>query len=179
MDKPETSSEPNIGLSTSCGSLVVLGLGANLGDPARTLVRACDRLANESDIEVIARASLYQSAPVDAPGPHYTNTALLIRTSLSPLALLARTQAVENEFGRVRSVRNAPRTLDIDLVWHEHANLDDPRVTLPHPRMHERAFVLKPLAELLGEDFVMQGREIRDWLRDCAHQLCERVPGSR
>lgn len=157
------------------GALVLLGLGANLGDPASTLTQACEAIAQENGVEIIRAASLYQSAPVNAPGPHYVNTALLIRTQLAPLTLLKRMQAIEADFGRVRSVRNAPRTLDIDLLWHEHVNLDEPQLILPHPRLHERAFVLKPIAELLDETFVIRDKSVSHWLSLCEDQPCERI----
>ncbi|MFW8565482.1 2-amino-4-hydroxy-6-hydroxymethyldihydropteridine diphosphokinase [Orrella sp. 11846] len=163
---------------TNLDSLVLLGLGANLGDPAQTLVDAVKQIAQEAGITLIQSASLYQSAPVDAPGPHYVNTAVLIRTTLRPSELLQRTQAIEHAFGRQRSVRNAPRTLDIDLLWHEHLQSDATELILPHPRLHQRAFVLKPLIELLGPDFIVQQQTAQHWLSLCQDQVCEKIPST-
>lgn len=150
----------------------LLGLGANLGDAVTTLGLACERLADVPGIWVTDRASLYSSAPLDAPGPHYTNTALKIRTTLSPLALLDVLQSVERIFGRVRSFRNAPRTLDIDLLWYDDIEIEVPRLTLPHPRMHLRAFVLLPLVELVGDSFTLREQPVSHWLEACRDQVC-------
>lgn len=162
------------------GSFAVafLGLGANLGEPVRTLREACGEIASQSGITHLQSASLYSSAPVDAPGPHYTNTVVRIHTTLCPLNLLDRMQAIEKAFGRERSaldVRNAPRTLDIDLLWFDDLSINVPRLTLPHPRMHQRAFVLKPLAELAGEGFILLGCPLSHWLEECRDQACVAV----
>ncbi len=172
------SENPSGAESQDAGShsfaVAFLGLGANLEEPASTLKRACDDLASQSGVSDVQSASLYSSAPVDAPGPYYTNTVVRIHTTLSPLNLLDRLQSIETAFGRQRSldVRNAPRTLDIDLLWFDDVSIDVPRLTLPHPRMHLRAFVLMPLQELTGRRFMLRGRPVWQWLEDCRDQAC-------
>jgi len=98
------------------------------------------------------------SAPVDAQGPDFFNAVLKLRTTLTPEQVLERLLALELAHGRQRPYRNAPRTLDLDLLLHGDTVLDTPRLQLPHPRLHERAFVLRPLAELAGEGWVIPGR---------------------
>ena len=156
-------------------AIAFLGLGANLGEPATTLKQACREIASQSGIINVQSASLYSSAPVDAPGPHYTNTVVQLHTTLSPLNLLDRMQSIEKAFGRRRHAleqRNAPRTLDIDLLWFDDVSIEVPRLTLPHPRMHQRAFVLMPLQELAGSHFILLGRPLSQWLQDCRDQAC-------
>ena len=131
--------------------IAYLGLGANLGDAPATLAEAVRRLSQVDGVRVDAVSSLYRTAPVDAEGPDYTNAVARIVTSLAPMALLAETQRIEKELGRVRpaGVHNAPRTLDIDIeLYGEEAISEPPALLVPHPRMHERAFVLVPLTEL-------------------------------
>lgn len=160
-------------------ALAILGLGANLGiDPASTLRNAVDVLSHTPGVLETRGASLYGSAPVDAPGPHYTNTAVVLKTTLSPLLLLDKMQAIEQAFGRQRNLptmRNAPRTLDIDLLWYDGIAIQTPRLVLPHPRMHLRAFVLMPLQELLGADFAIRGDSVSEWLKGCTAQTCLRL----
>ena len=125
-----------------------VGLGANLGDAAATLRAAIDELAALPASELVQRSGLYRSAPVDAPGPDYLNAVVWLRTALAPHTLLANLQRIERSHGRVRGVPNAPRTLDLDLLLHGATRLESPELTLPHPRLHRRAFVLAPLAEI-------------------------------
>lgn len=128
-----------------------IGLGANLGDPRAALRAAMDALAAQPGIMVTKRSSLYGSAPVDAGGGDYVNAVVRIETQLEPLAVLACLQSIEQEAGRQRPFRNAPRTLDMDLLLYGQLALDGEVLTLPHPRMWQRAFVLRPLAELAPE----------------------------
>ena len=125
-----------------------VGLGANLGDAAAALRQAVQALAHTPGICLLRTSSLYRSAPVDAHGPDYLNAVAEIATTLSPHDLLAALQALEHAAGRERPYRNAPRTLDLDVLRHGDVTLDTPELTLPHPRMLERAFVLVPLAEI-------------------------------
>ena len=125
-----------------------VAIGANLGDAQATVRRAIDDLAALPSTRLVARSSLYRSAPFEAQGPDFINAVVELHTALGPLALLAELQRLEASAGRERSYRNAPRTLDLDLLLHGDIVLHDPVLTLPHPRMNERAFVLLPLAEI-------------------------------
>ena len=125
-----------------------VGLGANLGDAARAVAGAIEAIALLPATTVTARSSLYRSAPIDSSGPDYVNAVAQVRTALSAPALLAHLQRIELDAGRTRPWRNAPRTLDLDLLLYGSARVDSERLAVPHPRMHERAFVLLPLAEI-------------------------------
>ncbi|MDM0112988.1 2-amino-4-hydroxy-6-hydroxymethyldihydropteridine diphosphokinase [Variovorax sp. J22R133] len=125
-----------------------VAIGGNLGDARRTVEDAMAALAELPQSRVLANSSLYRTAPVDATGPDFINAVVAIETGLAPLDLLALLQALELRAGRERSYKNAPRTLDLDLLIHGNEVMDTPTLTLPHPRMHQRAFVLVPLAEI-------------------------------
>ena len=125
-----------------------VGLGANLGDAARAVTDAIDRIAQLPATFITARSSLYHSAPVGATGPDYTNAVVALQTTLNAPELLAQLQRIERDAGRIRPYQNAPRTLDLDLLLFGSASVASERLTLPHPRMLERAFVLLPLAEI-------------------------------
>jgi 2-amino-4-hydroxy-6-hydroxymethyldihydropteridine diphosphokinase len=125
-----------------------IGLGANLGDPMAALRQALDRLAELPHTEVLRASGLYGSTPVDSSGPDYVNAVACVRTRLTAPALLSALQAQENRAGRERPYRNAPRTLDLDVLLYGSARMAGPVLTVPHPRMTERAFVLMPLAEI-------------------------------
>jgi 2-amino-4-hydroxy-6-hydroxymethyldihydropteridine diphosphokinase len=134
-----------------------VGLGANLGDARTTLVAALTALGRLPDTTLLAASSVYRSAPIESTGPDYLNAVARLATRLAPTALLLELQRIEREHGRERPYRNAPRTLDLDLLLHGDACLATPTLTLPHPRLHERAFVLVPLAELAPR-LVIPGR---------------------
>lgn len=137
--------------------LVYVALGANLGDPIDTLLNAVDELrplALKSDIEL---SSFYRTKPIDAQGPDYINAVACFKTSLEPLALLHQLQAIEQRHGRIRGEKNAPRSLDLDLLLYGAERLNTPELCLPHPRMHMRAFVLRPLADLAPDMVLEQG----------------------
>ncbi|MGA0572470.1 2-amino-4-hydroxy-6-hydroxymethyldihydropteridine diphosphokinase [Variovorax sp. VNK109] len=125
-----------------------VALGANLGDAEDTVRRALRALDELPHTWLAAKSSLYRTAPVDATGPDFINAVAEIRTRLEPMELLAALQAIELAEGRERPWRNAPRTLDLDLLLYADQTLDTPVLTVPHPRMNERAFVLVPLAEV-------------------------------
>jgi 2-amino-4-hydroxy-6-hydroxymethyldihydropteridine diphosphokinase len=127
--------------------LAYLSLGANLGDRAATLRAAIEALRRLGDVTAVS--SLYETAPVGyRDQPDFLNAAVALRTDFAPDALLEATQAIEQEFGRQRSFPNAPRTLDIDLIYLDDLILTSPHLTIPHPRAVERAFVLIPLHEI-------------------------------
>jgi 2-amino-4-hydroxy-6-hydroxymethyldihydropteridine diphosphokinase len=130
---------------------VAISIGSNMGDRLGNLQGAVDAIADTPDVHVVAVSSVYETAPVDAPdgSPEFLNAILLVDTTLRPSTLLDRVQAVEDAFGREHpEQQNAPRTLDIDLVIVGDLRVDDEDLTLPHPRAHERAFVLVPWVEL-------------------------------
>ena len=137
-------------MSTVMKPTAWIGLGANLGDARAALALAVRDIGAMPATQVLRVSSLYGSAPVDASGPDYLNAVAEISTALSPLELLDALQAIELGAGRERPYRNAPRTLDLDIVRFADLTMTTERLTLPHPRWNERAFVLLPMAELLG-----------------------------
>lgn len=139
--------------------IVAIALGANLGDPLRALRQAQEEIGNLPFTRIVEKSSFYRTAPVDSSGPDYVNSVLLLETSLPARELLHRLQALETKYGRVRpvGVHNAPRTLDLDILTYGNVISSDPELTLPHPRMHERAFVLVPLCEI-APDFTIPGK---------------------
>jgi 2-amino-4-hydroxy-6-hydroxymethyldihydropteridine diphosphokinase len=125
-----------------------IGLGANLGNPVRAVRQAMRDIARIPGTQLAAQSSLYRSKPVDAGGPDFINAVVEVATTLSAPELLRELQRIEREAGRERPYRNAPRTLDLDLLLYGSGRIDSAELTLPHPRAHERAFVLVPLAEI-------------------------------
>jgi 2-amino-4-hydroxy-6-hydroxymethyldihydropteridine diphosphokinase len=128
--------------------LAYIGLGANLGDARGQVEAAAAALAAAPGVHLVARSSLYRTAPIDAGGADYVNAVAAVDTTLGPHDLLRALQRIEDHFGRERPYRNAPRTLDLDLLLYGDLQFSDPVLTVPHPRLHLRAFVLEPLAEL-------------------------------
>lgn len=153
-----------------------IGLGANLGDSVATLRGVLTELQASDGIKAVAASPFYRSAPVEATGPDFVNAVAALDTDLSPLALLDALQALENLHGRQRPYRNAPRTLDLDLLMYGDLALNQERLTLPHPRMHQRAFVLLPLRDL-APDMVVNGRPISAWIDEIRDQAIERMAG--
>ncbi|HEX7951889.1 MAG TPA: 2-amino-4-hydroxy-6-hydroxymethyldihydropteridine diphosphokinase [Burkholderiales bacterium] len=131
---------------------VFVGIGANLEDPVRQVKQAIGELGGIEQTRVLGVSSLYRSAPVGFAGqPDFINAVARLQTGLSPHELLDALHVIEQRHGRQRTVRNAPRTLDLDLLLFGTRVLDEENLTLPHPRMHERAFVLVPLAEIAAD----------------------------
>jgi 2-amino-4-hydroxy-6-hydroxymethyldihydropteridine diphosphokinase len=128
--------------------LAYVGVGANLDRPREQVEQGIDALSALPNTQLAAASSLYASAPVDAPGPEFVNAVVALQTSLDAAALLRALHAIEARFGRERSARNAPRTLDLDLLLYGALRSDTPDLMLPHPRLHQRAFVLRPLLEI-------------------------------
>jgi 2-amino-4-hydroxy-6-hydroxymethyldihydropteridine diphosphokinase len=129
------------------GSRAYIGLGSNLGDSLETLRAAAARLASLGN--VVEASPVYESDPIGFEAqPAFRNAVVAIETTLAPLHLLDALLAIEAEFKRERTVRWGPRTLDLDLIWFDGLELDSRRLTLPHPRAHEREFVLRPLADI-------------------------------
>jgi 2-amino-4-hydroxy-6-hydroxymethyldihydropteridine diphosphokinase len=130
---------------------VYVGVGANLGTPRETIAAALALLDQDSDVELVAVSTLQETDPVGyEEQPRFLNGVVQLGTELSPQALLARLLAIETRLGRVRGEgpRFGPRTIDLDLLLYGEETIDEPGLTLPHPRLHERRFVLEPLAEL-------------------------------
>jgi 2-amino-4-hydroxy-6-hydroxymethyldihydropteridine diphosphokinase len=148
--------------------MACVALGANLGDAVATVQRAIADLAALPASQFKCASSLYRSAPHEAQGPDFINAVVLLETQLDPLALLDALQSLELQSGRERPYHHAPRTLDLDLIFHGDTVLNTPRLTLPHPRWSERAFVLLPLAEVAPE------RVSPAWLEAVKDQPIER-----
>ncbi len=131
-------------------TLAYIGLGSNLDHPRRHVARAIAELARLPRSRVIGASPNYVSAPIGTSGgqPDYVNAVAVLRTRLSPRSLLARMHAIERRHRRTRVARNAPRTLDLDLLLFGRRRARQSGLALPHPRMHQRAFVLKPLRDL-------------------------------
>lgn len=125
-----------------------VALGANLGSAAHTVREALAALDRVPGVQLERSSSLYRTAPIDSSGPDYINAVAEVTTTLSAPSLLAVLQAIEHGAGRERPYRYAPRTLDLDLLLYGSARIDSPALTVPHPRMGKRAFVLVPLAEI-------------------------------
>jgi 2-amino-4-hydroxy-6-hydroxymethyldihydropteridine diphosphokinase len=128
-----------------------VALGANLGDAIGAIQEATQALAHTPGIGQVRASRLYRSAPVDASGPDFVNAVAELQTTLTAPDLLGALQGIETAAGRLRPYRHAPRTLDLDLLLYGSASVSSPRLTVPHPRMMQRAFVLRPLAELAPE----------------------------
>lgn len=130
---------------------VAIALGSNLGDCRSILENALDRLNELPGLLLQQRSHWYRTAPIGPPQPDYLNGCAVFQVQIEPHELLNLLLQVEREFGRVRSQHWGPRTLDLDLLWFDTLILDTPTLTLPHPRLRERAFVLVPLAEIAGD----------------------------
>ena len=162
---------------------VVLSVGSNLGDRLGTLQGCVQAIGALPDTDVLAISPVYQTAPVGGPAqPDYLNAVLIVATGLSPLGLLAATQRIEADFGRVRSPgaeRFGPRTLDIDIISFAGLRSDDAVLTLPHPRAHERAFVLAPWHDLDAAASLPGRGPVADLLAGLRHGDVRRQHGLR
>lgn len=128
-----------------------VALGANLGDAKAAVLAAIQSIAGLLGISLLAASSLYKTAPIDSSGDDYINAVVKISTTLPAYLLLSLLQKVEQDAGRERAYLNAPRTLDLDLLLYGGAEISSERLTVPHPRMRARAFVLHPLQEIAPE----------------------------
>ncbi len=148
-----------------------IGLGANLHDPIAQVEYAISELDCLPATRLVARSSLYATTPVGyVDQPDFVNAVAQIETLLAPRVLLAALLDIEQRHGRERSFRNAPRTLDLDLLLYGNAHFDEDHLTLPHPRMTERAFVLLPLTEIAPKIGIPGHGLAADWLASCADQ---------
>lgn len=157
-------------------TLAYVGIGSNLDDPKNHIRLAFDDLARIPGTDVVKRSSLYRSAPVGyADQPDFVNAVAEIETSLPASRLLAELKEIETRHGRRRSFRNAPRSLDLDILLYGELTMSLAHLTLPHPRMHERAFVLKPLYEVAPHASIPGVGAVKDCLEKTAEQIAERI----
>ena len=159
--------------------IALIGLGANLGDGARTLATALGELQMVPGCQLLQASSLYRSSPVDALGPDYWNAVATLHCALTPAQLLQKLQHIEHRHGRLRPAgrHNAPRTLDLDLLLFGAQTCASTTLTLPHPRMHQRAFVLAPLAEIWPDWVLPDGEPVQHAAQrlQLAGQVLQRV----
>ena len=159
--------------------LAYIGLGSNLSDKVAgqildsksQLEQALSSLYEHPQINILKLSNFYQT-PAIGPGqqPDYINGAAMLETDLSPLALLDLLQAIENQQGRVRTIRWGARTLDLDILLYDQLTEDSERLTIPHPRMHERGFVLAPMADIAADLCLPTGENISELLANCSMQ---------
>jgi 2-amino-4-hydroxy-6-hydroxymethyldihydropteridine diphosphokinase len=152
-----------------------VALGANLGDAKATLSHAVHALAELTRTQLLDTSPIYQTEAVDSEGPDYLNSVAKLSTELSPHELLAALQAIETTYGRERPYRNAPRTLDLDLLLYGGEHIATADLTVPHPRMHERAFVLAPLADIAPDVVVPGHGDVRTLLAAVHGQRIRRL----
>ena len=158
---------------------IFVGLGANLGDAVASVRAAMTQLGGLPETSLLAASALYRSTPFEATGPDYVNAVAELRSALEPADLLAQLHWLELRFGRLRPHRNAPRTLDLDLLFYGARQLAGSVLTVPHPRAHQRAFVLAPLAELAPDWRLPDGRTAAEALAALVAepaQLTTRIP---
>lgn len=153
-----------------------IALGSNLADPAQQVLRAFTALNQLPHSQLLARSSLYLTAPVGyADQPDFINAAAHISTALTPAQLLSAVLDIEHQFGRERTFQNAPRILDLDVLLYDDVQQHEAGLTLPHPRMHERAFVLMPLAEIAPDLIIPARGSISTWLQAAQNQDLHQV----
>lgn len=153
-----------------------VGIGANLGDARATVAAAGQALAALAQSRLVTLSSVYRSAPIDAAGPDFFNAVACLHTHLSPAALLAELQAIERAFGRQRPYRHAPRSLDLDLLLLGDEVVNSADLTVPHPHLHQRAFVLQPLLELNPALAAPGLGALARWLPATVGQPIQRLP---
>jgi len=157
-------------------TIAYVGLGANLGEPRRQLQDALQELKALPGTRLTAVSSLYRTAPIGyLAQPEFLNQVAEMDTGLAAGQLLDHLQRIEQKHGRERPFPNAPRTLDLDLLLYGDVVIATPRLSVPHPRMHERAFVLKPLAEIAPQAAIPGRGRVDALLAGCAGQLAERI----
>jgi 2-amino-4-hydroxy-6-hydroxymethyldihydropteridine diphosphokinase len=149
---------------------VFIGLGSNMDGPHDQLDRALRSLSTSADIELVAVSDRYQTPPIGPSQPDYINAVAQLRTSLPPEALLDKLQSIEQQQDRVRTLRWGPRTVDLDILLYDNMLCDTERLTIPHPRMAERAFVLLPLADINRDLPLPNGKTVGQLLANCSVQ---------
>lgn len=162
--------------SSKKNSLVYIALGSNLEDPFKQVQSAYEEIKKLPDTYLLKCSSLYKSAPLGLLNqPDYINAVAEINTTLTPLELLNKLLKIELHHGRVRTFRNAPRTLDLDILLYDNLRLNDNRLTIPHPRMTQRAFVLCPLMEIAPHCEIPGHGKISQLITACSDQKIERL----
>jgi 2-amino-4-hydroxy-6-hydroxymethyldihydropteridine diphosphokinase len=158
--------------------MAYIGLGSNMADPVAQVRQAREELARLPSSRLLAFSSLYRTAPVGKlDQPDFINAVALIETGLTPHDLLKALLEIEHRHGRVREHRNGPRTLDLDILMYDDLHSSDCHLTLPHPRMHQRAFVLHPLFEIAADCRIAGHGDVAELLRACSGQQLEREQG--
>ena len=156
--------------------IAFIGLGSNLEDPRSQLQLAFDELDGLPETRLVARSSLYRSAPLGYPDqPEFVNAVAEIATALTPQTLLQALLQIEHRHGRERTFRNAPRTLDLDVLLYDDTQLHEHGLTIPHPQMHLRAFVLQPLLEIAPDAGIPGMGRARQALQNCTNQMLEKL----
>ena len=156
--------------------IAFIGLGSNLEDPRSQLQLAFDELDGLPETRLVARSSLYRSAPLGYPDqPEFVNAVAEIATALTPQTLLQALLQIEHRHGRERTFRNAPRTLDLDMLLYDDTQLHEHGLTIPHPQMHLRAFVLQPLLEIAPDAGIPGMGRARQALQNCTNQMLEKL----
>jgi 2-amino-4-hydroxy-6-hydroxymethyldihydropteridine diphosphokinase len=157
----------------------VLAVGANLGDRLGTLQACVTAIGRLPDTDVVAISPIYETDPVGGPAqPDYLNAVLVVETGLPPADLLGAAHRIEADFGRVRAERFGPRTLDVDIISYAGCRSDDPALTLPHPRAHERAFVLAPWHDIDAQAELPGWGPVGDLIAGLDTSGVRRVPGA-
>lgn len=160
-----------------CRHIAYIALGSNLKQPVLQVRRAWEELEKLPSTQLLLRSALYRSEPLGRQDqPDFINAVVKIATGLAPHALLAALLAIEQRHGRVRESLNAPRTLDMDVLLYDDLQYNDALLTIPHPRMHLRAFVLQPLQEIAPDCVIPGHGRVADLLADCTGQRLQREP---
>ena len=158
-------------------ALAFIGLGGNIGDTKQLIKDAIVCLAQNPELRVLTRSCMYKSAPVNASGPDFINAVISLEPKLPPEDLLSICQHVEDSFGRERPYINAPRTLDLDVLAYDNISIQNDRLTIPHPRMIERSFVLLPLLEIAPDIDLPGFGKLTKYIPSVKHQRIEKVKG--
>ena len=149
------------------GNIVYIGIGSNLGDASENVTAAMDSLGRLPDTRLEKTSSLYRTTPIDADGDDYVNAVAMLSTGLSSGSLLDALLQIEQTFGRQRPYRNAPRTLDLDIIFYDDLVAETDALCIPHVEMHKRAFVLEPLHEIAPyKRHPVYGKTVREMLED-------------
>lgn len=165
--------------STTLGVLAYIGLGSNLSNPHQQILSAIGELSSTPGIHVVGQSSLYVSAPMGyTEQPDFINAVVALRTPLPAETLLKTLLCIEQSHGRIRAFTNAPRNLDLDLLLYGNERIEAADLSVPHPRLHERAFVLLPLIEISPEVRIPGKGRAKDWVEKCGNQSIRRLADS-